>query len=100
MGYQLRILDAIAGADPAGLLAEAGRAITAGGSWERFVEVRMSAGPIVRITGDGRSGYEVSVGWGSQEGRLRARALQSAIECADRLAHVFYEMRGAGMIRD
>jgi hypothetical protein len=27
-------------------------------------------------------------------------ALESAIECADRLAHAFYEMRAAAMIRD
>jgi len=33
----------------------------ASGAWERFVEVRMSAGPTVRITTDHDAGYEVLV---------------------------------------
>jgi hypothetical protein len=62
-------------------------------------EVRMSAGPTVRITPDG-TGYLASVSWGSQLGQLNAGTVQSVIECADRLAYLFYQMRDAEMIYD
>jgi len=99
MAYQLQILVAVADTEPASLIPEVGAAITADGSWERSVEVRMSAGPTVRITPHGQASYQVSVSWGSQEAHLKARTLQSAIECADRLAYAFYEMRDAEMIQ-
>lgn len=99
VAYQLRILDVIADAEPAGLIPEVSSAISSDGSWERFVEVRMSAGPTVRITADGPASYHVSVSWGVQDGHLKTRTLQSAIECADRLACAFYEMRDARMIQ-
>jgi hypothetical protein len=60
----------------------------------------MGAGPTVRISAGGQGGYEVLVAWGSQHGSLTARALDAAIECADRLAHAFYQMRDAKMILD
>jgi hypothetical protein len=100
MAYHLQILDAIADTAPASLIPAVGTAITADGFWERFVEVRMSAGPTVCIAADGQDGYKVSVTWGSQNGNLKARAVQSAIECADRLAYAFYQMRDAGMVQD
>jgi hypothetical protein len=100
MAYQLRILDAIADTEPASLAAEVGAATTVSGTWERFVEVRMNAGPTVRITTDHDGGYEVLVDWGSQHGNLWARALEPAIECADRLAYAFYQMREAKAIQD
>jgi hypothetical protein len=100
MAYELEILDGIAGAEPSSIIAAIDAAIAASGSWERFVEVRMSAGPTVCITADGQDGYEVSVTWGCQHGNLMARDLQSAIECADRLAYAFYQMRDAKMIQD
>jgi hypothetical protein len=86
VAYQLKILDAIAGTEPDGLIPAIRAAIVANGCWEHFVEVRMSAGPTVQITAADQDGYEVSVTWGSQHGNLTARALQPAIECADRLA--------------
>ncbi len=100
MAYQLEILDMIAGTEPASLVARVGAAIAASGSWERFVEVRVSAGPTVRINRAGQGGYEVAVTWGSQHGTLTARALETAIECADRLAYAFYQMRDAKMVQD
>jgi hypothetical protein len=100
MAYRLQILSMVADTAPVSLIPEIGAAITADGFWERFVEVRMGAGPTVRITADGQDGYKVSVSWGSQAGNLSARALESAIECTDRLAYVFYQMRAAGMARD
>jgi hypothetical protein len=100
MAYQLRILDAIADTEPASLAAAVGAATAVRGAWERFVEVRMSAGPTVRIATDHDGGYEVLVTWGSQLGNLRAHALEPAIECADRLAYAFYQMREAKLIQD
>jgi hypothetical protein len=100
MAYKLRILEGIADAERAALIAQADAGITADGSWERFFEVRMSAGPTVRLTADGSVGYTASVSWGSQHANLNTRTLQSAIECADRLAYAFHEMRAAKMVRD
>jgi len=100
MPYQLRILDSIAGTESASLAAAVGAATAVSGAWERLVEVRMSAGPTVRITTDHDGGYEVLVNWGSQHGNLMARALEPAIESADRLAYVFYQMREAKLIQD
>jgi hypothetical protein len=57
MAYQLKILDAIADTEPTSLLAAIGAAIAASGSWERFVEVRMSAGPTVRMKAGGQGRY-------------------------------------------
>jgi hypothetical protein len=99
MAYHLQVLDMIADTAPS-LIPEVGAAITADGFWERFVEVRMGAGPRVCITADGQDGYKVSVAWGSQNGNLKARALEPAIECADRLAYAFYQMRAGGVVRD
>jgi hypothetical protein len=99
MAYQLRILDSIAGTEPASLAAAVGAATVVSGAWERFVEVRMSAGPTVRITSDHDGGYEVLVNWGAQHGSCLARAPEPAIECADRLAYVFYQMREAKLIQ-
>jgi hypothetical protein len=100
MAYQLRVLDAIASTAPASLIPAIGTAIAADGCWEHFVEVRMSAGPAVCITAGGQAGYKVAVTWGSQCGKLEVGSLESAIECADRLAHAFYQMRDAGMVQD
>jgi hypothetical protein len=100
VAYQLQILDAIAGTEPASLIAVVGAAITADGSWERFVEIRMSAGPTVCITADAQDDYRVSVTWGTQDCSVIARTLPSAIECADQLAYAFYQMRDAKLIQD
>jgi hypothetical protein len=100
MAYKLEILDMIAGTEPASLVAAVGAAIAASGSWERFVEVRMIAGPKMRINPLAKAGYEVAVTWGSQHGTLTARALETAIECADRLAYAFYQMRDAKLDQD
>jgi hypothetical protein len=100
MAYKLEILNMIAGTEPASLVDEIGAAIAVGGSLERFVEVRMSAGPTVRINPAGQGGYEVVVTWGSQHGALTARSLETAIECADRLDYAFYLMRDANLVED
>ena len=100
MAYQLQILVAVADSEPASLIPEVSAAITADGSWERFVEVRMSAGPTVRISADGPASYEVSLSWGSQGAHLKACTLPAAIECADRVAYAFYQMRDAKMIQE
>jgi hypothetical protein len=100
MAYQLRILDEVADREPASLAAAVGAATAVSGAWERFVEVRMGAGPTVRITTDHDGGYEVLINWGSQHGNLTARGLQPAIECADRLAYAFYQMREGKLIQD
>jgi hypothetical protein len=39
VAYELKILDAVAGAEPDGLIAAIRAAIVASGLWERFVEV-------------------------------------------------------------
>jgi hypothetical protein len=59
----------------------------------------VSAGAIVRITNDHDGDYEVLVNWGSQHENLTARALEPAIECADRLAYAFCQMREAKIIQ-
>lgn len=100
MTYKLEILDIVAGTEPASLVAAVGAAIAASGSWERFVEVRMGAGPRVRINPSGQVGYDAEVSWGSQHGTVTACALEAAIECADRLAYAFYQMRDAKLDQD
>jgi hypothetical protein len=96
---ELKILDALAGAEPASIIAEIDSAIAARRPWERFAEVRVSAGPTVCIKAS-QAGYEAPVTWGCQHGDLMARDLRSAIECADRLADGFYQMQDAKMIQD
>lgn len=100
MPYELRILTAAAGTELSSLIGEARAAIAAGGFWERFVEVRMAAGPTVRVTSDEGTGFEVTVSWGSQHAQLKVRTLAAGIECADRLAYLFYEMRNTKLVRD
>jgi hypothetical protein len=100
MACELRVLAMVAGTEPTGLVAEAGAAIAATGSWQRSFEVRMGAGPAVTISGGDDAGYLVAISWGSQYGRMSARALPAAIECADRLAHAFYQSREARLVRD
>lgn len=78
VAYQLRILDVIADAEPAGLIPEVSSAISSDGSWERFVEVRMSAGPTVRITSRRpsqlpRLGQLGCPGWASQDPHASVR---------------------------
>lgn len=99
MPYQLQVLDMIAGS-PASVVDQIRAAIAVSGCWERFVEVRMSAGPTVRVSAGGHGGYAVAVTWGSQHGNLTARTLESAIECADRLAYAFYQMRDSKLVQD
>lgn len=100
MAYQLEILNMFAGTESASLVGAVGAAIAASGSWERFVEVRMSAGLTVRVNPAGQGGHEVAVTWGSQQGILTAHGLETAIECADRLAYAFYQMRDAKLVLD
>ena len=99
MAYQLRILAGFSDTEPAALIGEVGAAITTSGSWERYFEVRMGAGPTVHVAHEDKMNYFVAVSWGSQSADLEVRTLLSAIECADRIAYVCYEVRDAEMIR-
>jgi hypothetical protein len=78
-------------------------AINAGGVWERFVEVRMSAGPTIRIgrPDGGSESYEVVVSWGdAQDARSRVHGLDAAVETADRLASALYDIRSGSRVAD
>jgi len=77
------------------LVREAAKAIKIAGFWEIFVELRMAAGPTIRITPltDGEDPYQVVVTWGSQRAESTVSTLEHAIEVADRLGNVFYEIR-------
>src|SRR5258706_1459259 len=66
MAYQLRILAGFAETNPAALIGEVDAAITTDGSWERYFEVRMGAGPTVHIAHEDKVDYVVAVSWGSQ----------------------------------
>ena len=80
------------------LAEEVEEAVDRDGRWEKFIEVRMGAGPIVGIEADPGTGtgYRVSVRWGSQVGSTEVLDLAGALEAGDRLAYVFYEMRRDG----
>jgi len=75
------------------MVAEIVAALADGRSWERFVELRMGAGPTVRIGSDGSVGLRVSVTWGSQRAEVVVQDATSAVEAADRLALVLYQVR-------
>jgi hypothetical protein len=83
------------------LRADVAEALTSHGVWERFVEVRMGAGPTVRIerivgTADV---FEVEVSWGlAQVARSRVHGQEAALESADRLAHALYEIRASSRV--
>jgi hypothetical protein len=89
--------------NPAALRAEVADALDTGQSWEQFVELRMGAGPTVRIVQpDPQSdAYDVSVTWGeARAARSRVRGQDAALQAADRLALALYEVRGTGRVAD
>jgi hypothetical protein len=96
VGYALKVIDE--GTSKDALLREVTDAIASRGRWERFSELRMAAGPTVRIEPlvGVEDGYRASVTWGSQEAAANVRGLSGAIETADRLAYTFYEIRNEG----
>jgi hypothetical protein len=98
--YQLRILAQSADVGLDDLVEDAESVISADGVWREFFEVRMSAGPAVRVERQGKEAFAVSVSWGTQNGHVQVADLRSAIECADRMAYAFYEMRRSGLISD
>jgi hypothetical protein len=54
----------------------------------------MGAGPTADIGASAAGeGYQVSVEWGDQKAKTHARMIRGAREAADRLAHVFYDVR-------
>ena len=65
------------------------------GHWTRFFEVRIAAGPTVKIERCPGSveGYRVAINWGTQEATTEADSLPLSIQTADRLAKVFYDAR-------
>jgi hypothetical protein len=77
------------------LVPEVGAAIGADGQWTRFFELRMGAGPTVLIKRlDAETdGFQVTVEWGTQKSETHSRGLEMAIEAADRMALVFYDVR-------
>ena len=102
MTYDFSVL---AGTESAAALlrSEVAQAVAASGSWEGFIEVRMGAGPTVRINqlDQELDTFEVSVEWGAaQEGRSRVNGQQAAIEAADRIARAFYEIRDSSHVAD
>jgi hypothetical protein len=89
--------------DAARLRAEVADAIEAERSWQRFVEVRMGAGPTVRLDrlDAAQDTYEVTVTWGHiQEAHARVRGQEAALEAADRLAFAFYGIRDGSRVAD
>lgn len=77
------------------LLNDVEQALAEHGSWRRFVEVRMGAGPTVEFERSSDLPSEVTaiVVWGSQRGEARLGSTKDALEAADRMATAFYEMR-------
>jgi hypothetical protein len=78
-------------------------AIAANGSWEQFLDVRMGAGPTVRIDRlDAASAtYDVMVTWGeAQAARSRVHGQDEAVRAADRLALALYDIRNTSRVAD
>jgi hypothetical protein len=85
------------------LRADVAEALTSHGVWERLVEVRMGAGPTVRIerTAGTADVFEVEVSWGlAQAARSRVHGQDAALESADRLAQALYEVRASARVAD
>jgi len=95
MTYNLVVLNSGVERSATDLEPEVARAITAEGHWTQFFEVRMAAGPTAEIhpLPEATDGYLVTVDWGAQHAMTHAPTLEIGIEAADRLAHVFYDMR-------
>ncbi|HBX79391.1 MAG TPA: hypothetical protein DEG43_17260 [Acidimicrobiaceae bacterium] len=91
MARKLRVLSAVSEVEERNVQG----AIDVSGYWELIVELRMGAGPTVRIEpGAGASAvFSVTVRWGSEVADVKVRSLRGAIDVADRLANLFYEMR-------
>jgi hypothetical protein len=100
--YSFQLLTMTEAGAPA-LRAEVAEALAADGAWEQFVEVRMGAGPTVRIEREASMPdvFDVEVTWGqAQVARSRVHGEDAALESADRLAHALYEVRSASRIAD
>lgn len=85
------------------LRAEVASALDTAHSWEQFVEVRMGAGPTVRIDqlDEKSDSYDVSVTWGAaQAARSRVRGQDAALQAADRLALALYDIRASSRVAD
>jgi hypothetical protein len=95
MAYELEVLNGQTRKTAEELVPEVTAAISANGHWTEFFEVRMAAGPTVTIEGSSPSsdGYRVTVGWNPQQATTEADSLLLAIQAADRLAKVFYDLR-------
>jgi hypothetical protein len=73
------------------------------GDWERFVEVRMGAGPTVRIDrlDSALDTYSVSVTWGeAPAASSRVHGQEASLQAADRLARALYDIRSSSRIAD
>lgn len=100
--YRFRVLPSSASGETA-LRAEVANALATTRSWEQLVELRMGAGPVVRIDEIDvhHDAYEVSVTWGdAQFARSRVRGQEAAIEAADRLALALYQIRASSRVVD
>lgn len=95
VSYKLFVLNSGVERSAADLEPEVADAIAAEGHWTEFFEVRMTAGPTasIRPLPESGDGYLVTVEWGAQNAVTHAPKVVASIEAADRLAHVFYDMR-------
>jgi len=95
MAYELMVLNSGLHKSVDELAPEVTAAIAAEGHWTRFFEVRIAAGPTVKIERCPGSveGYRVAINWGTQEATTEADSLPLSIQTADRLAKVFYDAR-------
>jgi hypothetical protein len=75
-------------------LREIEQSLNTAGYWLYDLELRMGAGPTLEVKPDSeRTGYQVTVTWGSQRGEVLARTLERAVELAYRMSHDFLEAR-------
>jgi hypothetical protein len=98
MDYEYRVLQPRPGEQMEDVEGEVHGAIVRNQRWERFMEVRMAAGPTVAIEtlADADAGFRVSATWGSQSAHAEVIDLAGALEVADRLAYALYEIRRDG----
>src|SRR5664280_958363 len=91
MAYELMVLNSGLHKSVDELAPEVTAAIAAEVHWTRFFELRIAAGPTVKIERCPGSveGYRVAINWGTQEATTEADSLPLSIQTADRLAKVF-----------
>lgn len=89
----LRILRPHTGHGRAALEQELTESLATGRSWERFFELRMAAGPTVHVQLTSGGHRLVIVTWGCQKAEAVVADVPAAVEVADRIAGMLYEVR-------